>query len=266
MIAGGMDKGSSLSWIICGNRLFIWSYLSATVSRKCSILEIPSSALPNENFTTKSRYDNLWMVCIVPWNVASTNSDKIPAQCTSVGVVICNRKTQALVYWPDIYLESGNFPIVSLPTSESEEIDLSGDGVDYSFGHDWLNSIIASAIPGSSHECIVIGCQSNGNLWHFHLTPTGASRRRVSLSTHDGSCTSHAQLYKGYPRSLIWRLQHVSSEDSFREFSLLTNHEIQCWKVMLAPDVNITRLWDHEIVGSDGDVGIKKDLAGQKHV
>lgn len=263
MLAGGMDKGSSLSWIICGNRLFIWSYLSGTVSRRCSILEIPSSALANENISIKSGHANMWLACILRWDVASTNCDHVLAQHNSVGVVICNRRTHALVYWPDIYLESGNLPIVSLPGPESGEIHLLGDGVDYSSGHDWLNSIIAAAIPGNSLECIVIGCQSNGNLWHFYLNPSGASRRRASLTTYG---TGQSQLNKGYARSLNWCLLHVSSEDTSREFLVLTNHEIQCWKVMLTPDVSITRIWAHEIVGNDGDLGIKKDLAGQKHV
>lgn len=40
-ISGGMEKGTSLAWIIIGNRLFIWNYLSSTASMKCVVLEIP---------------------------------------------------------------------------------------------------------------------------------------------------------------------------------------------------------------------------------
>lgn len=266
VLVGGMDKGSSLSWIICGNRLFIWSFLSFSSSRRCTVLDIPSSALTSESITMKSGHASLWIVCIVRWDASSPNNSKILAHCNSAGVVIFNRRTKAIVYWPDIYLERGNFPIVNLPTSESEDTHMSSDGVDDASRHDWLNSIIASAIPGSSQECIAIGCQSDGPLWHFYLTPSGISRREVSQTTPCAICTTHSQLNKGHARLLTWRFQHVSSEAPLREFFLLTNHEIQCWNVMLAPDVNVKRLWANEVVGNDGDLGIKKDLAGQKHV
>ncbi|ONK67430.1 uncharacterized protein A4U43_C06F20170 [Asparagus officinalis] len=256
-------------------QLFIWSYLSATLSRGCSVLEIPPPALGSADTTTTtptstkpSGHANPWMVCIVRWDVASTHSDKAVARCKSAGAVLCNRRTRALAYWPDIYVGGGNSPILSLPPpEEAEEIGLSGDGADSSSEYDWFNSFIASAIPGTSHECIVIGCQSNGNLWLFHLTPTGASRKRASQSACGDSCADRSPLQsKGQARSIIWRLQHVSSRDSSREFFLLTNNEIQCWNVVLARDVNIARVWSQEIVGSDGDLGIKKDLAGQKHI
>lgn len=270
LLSGGMDKGTFLSWIVCGNHLFIWSYLSAAVSKKCVVLEIPSSALGNRDIGMKSRHTNHWMVCVVKWGIASTNSDKVLGLCNSAGIVICNQKSQTVVYWPDIYSESGNAPIASLPIPL--ETDLQGDGrtgakcIQDLSEYDWFNSIIVSAIPGSSHECIAIACQSNGDLWHFHLTSSGIYRKKISQDTLGGSSTGHSQMNKGYARSLIWRLQHALSEESDRQFLLLTDLAIQCWNIKLAPDLNVTKLWTHEIVGNDNDLGIKKDLAGQKHI
>ncbi|KAL5581691.1 hypothetical protein UlMin_014133 [Ulmus minor] len=71
---------------------------------------------------------------------------------------------------------------------------------------------------------------------------------------------------KGYPRSLVWRFSHPSLQESSREFFLLTDHEIQCFSVELCPDMIVSKVWSNEIIGTDGDLGIKKDLAGQKRI
>lgn len=248
MQAGGIDKASALSWIICGNQLFVWNYLSPVVSNKCVVLDIPSSVICDD--AIKSVHGSIWMVSIVPGDVAGRNSDRVLIQCDSAGVVICNRKTHAVVYWTDIYHEDSSTPIVCLPTAEHSMSDHTSE-------QDLINSIIVSATPGTSNECIAIACQSNGKLLQYHLTPTGVSLIRTS------ECIQGS---KGYARSLIWRLQNVPSENSTREFFLLTNYEIQCWNVTLSHDLNITRLWTQEVVGKDGDLGIKKDIAGQKHI
>lgn len=273
-----MDKGTSLSWIICGRQIFIWSYLSAAFSKKCVALEIPSSAFRDED-DMKSMQGNHWMVRVVGWDIASSRSGTMLGQCSSACIVLCNQKTQAIVYWPDVFSDSENIPIVSFPMPESVESDLTSDGRKAADGnlrsklvgsdnlseHVRVKSIIVTAIPGNYHECTAIVCQSIGDLWLFHFTTSGVYRRRIS---HDvvGISSGHSHMNKGHAGSLIWRSQHTCPEGSDRQFFLLTDCEIQCWNMMLAPDFNITNLWTHEIVADDGDLGIKKDLAGQKHI
>lgn len=272
LLAGGMDKVTFLSWVICGNQLFIWSYLSSVVSKGCVVLEIPSSVLGNRDsgVATKSRHGNQFMVSIVKLDIESQSSDKLLRQCNSVAIVICNRKSQMIAYWPDIYAENRVPPIISVPTHM--ESDLQGDGRnganhnDEMSEYEWLNSIIVSVIPGSSHECIAVACQSNGHLWHFHLTPSEIYRKKVSQESPGSSSAGRLRMNKGYPRSLIWRLKHNPPEESNRQFLFLTDHAIECWNVKLAPDINFVKLWTQEIVGNDNDLGIKKDIAGQKHI
>ncbi|XP_038975715.1 nuclear pore complex protein NUP133-like [Phoenix dactylifera] len=278
VLAGGMDEGTSLAWIICGRQIFIWSYLSAAVSKNCVALEIPSSAFGDKD-DMKFMHGNHWMVCVVGWDIASSSSETMLGQCSSAGIVVCNQMTKAIVYWPDVFSDSENIPIASLPMPESGESDLTSDGrkaanrnhgsncvgSDNLSEHDRVNSIIVTAIPGNYHECIAIACQSNGDLWLFRLTSARICQRRIS---HDavGISSGHSQMNKRHARSLIWRSLHACPKESGRQFFLLTDCEIQCWNIMLAPDINITKLWIHEIVADDGDLGIKKDLAGQKHI
>ncbi|XP_010908789.1 nuclear pore complex protein NUP133 isoform X3 [Elaeis guineensis] len=277
VLAGGMDKGTSLSWIICGRQIFIWSYLSAAVSKKCVALEIPSAFGDKDDM--KSMPGNHWMVCVVGWGIASSSSEIMLGQCSSAGIVLCNQKTQAIVYWPDVFSDSENIPIASFPTPEAIESDLTSDGrkaTKWNHGSNWVgsdnlsehvrvNSIIVTAIPGNYRECVAIACQSNGDLWLFHFTLAGIYWRRIS---HDavGISSGHSHMNKGHARSLIWHSQHACPEESGRQFFLLTDCEIQCWNITLTPDINVTRLWTHEIVADDGDLGIRKDLAGQKHI
>ncbi|XP_058070662.1 nuclear pore complex protein NUP133 [Magnolia sinica] len=283
-ISGGMDKGTSLCWMVCGNQVFIWSYLSPAVSKKCVVLEFPS-ILKNGDAASKIRHGNSWMVSVVKWDGASGTTENVVRQCNSVGIVICNQKTKAVVYWPDIYSEGGNIPTVSIPSFDESKATAS-PGVEKAANRhqqqSWngsstlvepgiFNSLIASAIPDALHECIVLACRSNGELWQFHCSPSGIHRQKVSqdisVASTRGSDNGQPLMNKGYARSLVWRYhQLVISEGSSRQFFLLTDHELQCWNIQLIPDINISRLWSHEIVGSDGDLGIKKDLAGQKQV
>ncbi|KAK1274128.1 hypothetical protein QJS04_geneDACA022204 [Acorus gramineus] len=198
--------------------------------------------------------------------------------CSSAGIVACNKKTHTVIYWPDIYSDSGSTPVISYPSSDEsadDEIDHDGGAmvnrsqeigrIGYFGEGSSLNSLIASAIPGESLQCIALACRSNGELWHFLCTPSGTYRENVS---QDISASSSAQENgnTGYARSLAWHFQRCISEISSREFFLLTNSEIQCWSVGLTPNKNVVKLWSHRIVGTDVDLGIKKDLAGQKHI
>ncbi|KAL6975608.1 hypothetical protein U1Q18_024400 [Sarracenia purpurea var. burkii] len=244
-ISGGMDKETSLAWIICGNRLFVWSYLSSSASRKCVVLDLPSGVSPS----------NSWMLFIVNWDTTHRKNDKSVKQCNSAGVVMCNQRTRALVYWPDIYSDNGRSPKTSLASND---------------GLSCLNSLIASAISGGSHACVALACGSNGELWQFYCSPTGIQRKQiypdVLSSSYQGSESGLLLGTKGYPQSLIWRFSQHYLEESNRQFFLLTDHEIQCFVITLSSNIAVMKLWSHEIIGADGDLGIQKNLAGQKWV
>ncbi|XP_043691253.1 nuclear pore complex protein NUP133 isoform X2 [Telopea speciosissima] len=280
-VSGGMDKGTSLSWIICENRLFIWSYLSPVSSKKCFVLELSPSVIGSGGVSSEPSHCNSWMVCVVNWDGRRTSSNNVVQQLKSLGIVVCNQKTQAFLYWPDIF-EDGATPL-TIPAS-FDDSNSPGVGKALSYWEQqhnrnkdsylvepsYFNSLIACAVPNRVHVCIALACGSNGELWQFLCTPSGISRKKVSqnfdtLSAH-GSDTGKSLVRKGYPRSLIWRSDLPTSDITNKEFFLLTDYEIQCFNVKLVPDLSISKLWSHEIIGTDGDLGIKKDLAGQKRI
>ncbi|GAV78363.1 Nucleoporin_C domain-containing protein/Nucleoporin_N domain-containing protein [Cephalotus follicularis] len=272
-VSGGMDKGTCLSWIVSGTRLFIWSYLSFPASKKCTVLEIPSNMFVNGNG---------WLLCAVNWAGTSTAVNKVFQLNNSVGILLCNKKNRAVVYWPDIYSEGGIAPVTSFAAfDESEFSSSSADGMtslNRRGQHGWLgsrsiaslNCLIASPVPNGQHVCVGLACSSNGELWQIYCSPSGIQCNKLygnipSLSSY-GSGSSHPIGRMGYPRSLIWRSLFFSMEDFNREFFLLIDNAILCYSVKLCPDIYVSRLWSHEIVGTDGDLGIKKDLAGQKRI
>ncbi|KAG9443474.1 hypothetical protein H6P81_014814 [Aristolochia fimbriata] len=255
-ISGGMDRATSLAWMICGDQLFLWSVFSSSVSKKCVTLKFPS-LLENGHMDGSSWSSDSWMVSVVKWDSTDGASD-------SVGMVICNRKTEAVVYWPNVYSIN-----VNTVTDMQSHISLTKSEV--LAGQSAFNSMIASPLRWSSLECIALTCGSNGDLWLFRCTPSGIFREKVGqvfpASSNVSKASDHTIMTMGYPRSLIWRFDHFkASEESKRQFFFLTNNEIQCWEVQLVDNLNVSRLWAHEIVGNDGDLGIKKDIAGQKHI
>lgn len=275
-IYGGMEKGTCIAWIVCGSRLFIWSYLSPAASMKCVVLEIPSNVL--ENGDIRRSDGDTWSLCAVNWDMTSSRTKKVVEHNNYAAIVLCNQKTRAVIYWPDIYSEVKTAPVISTASSDEVEVifttltrqqhssrQRSGLTELYSF-----NSLIASAVPNSQHVCVAIASSSNGELWQFLCSPSGIKRQKVhwntSSLTSQGGDNGHVAGSKGYPRSLIWRFSHYSVHESNREFFLLTDHEIHCFNVELLLDINVSKVWSHEIIGTDGDLGIKKDLAGQKRV
>lgn len=279
-----MDKETCLSWIIYRNRLFIWSCLSPAASKNCVVLELPTNVLEDGDIG-KNAYDGSnWLLYVVNWDRTSRGRNKIVCGCNSAGIVMCNQQTQAVIYWPDIYDERGSTPVTSLLASDESEVTSSpingmttpnrqrqrSRSTNSSMGSNSFNSLIAAAVPASQHLCVALACSSNGELWQFYCGPTGIQRCKVyqeivSLSSQ-GSDSGQFVGSKGYPRSLIWRFSLQSTEDSCRQFFLLTDHEIQCFSITFQPDLNVSKLWSHEIVGTDGDLGIKKHLAGQKRI
>ncbi|KAH7843823.1 hypothetical protein Vadar_021128 [Vaccinium darrowii] len=69
-----------------------------------------------------------WMLFIVNWYGTHSNSNKAAQQCNSAGIVMCNRQTRALVYWPDIYSEDKSSPIASLASIDELEMAYSPAG------------------------------------------------------------------------------------------------------------------------------------------
>ncbi|KAJ3669565.1 hypothetical protein LUZ60_011515 [Juncus effusus] len=238
VVKGGIDKGTSLAWMICGAELYIWSYASSSVSKNCVVLQVPSQLF-------SSLKESNWAVCMLAWDKPKARRElaMLEQQHTSLGIILCNQTTRAVAYWPDIYSKQGinNDPIIDLlPKSDESESERSS-----------FNSIIAAPVPGSCNECIAIACQPNATLTLFQLSENNVHRKKFS----DESCE--------YMRSLVWQPKRDSSDLSFL---LLTNHEIQCWSVIFSPTLSVKKVWAHLILGNDGDLGIKKDLAGQKHV
>ncbi|KAJ7960264.1 Nuclear pore complex protein [Quillaja saponaria] len=277
---GGMEKETSLAWIICGNRLFIWSYLSPAASMKCIVLDFPLNVM--ETGDNGKMNADCWLVCIVNWDSTSGRIKKGVKHCNSAGIIMCNRITRDVIYWPDI---SGNntASITSLASSDVLEVTSHVIGKttpnrqrqhnnlgSSSNGLNVINSLIVSAVPDSKYVCVALACCSNGELWQFHCSPTSIHRKKVYENiirfTSQGSDACQFLSNNGYPRSLIWRLRHQSTEKSNREFFLLTEHEIQCFNLKLNPDICVSKLWSQEIIGTDGDLGYKKDLAGQKRI
>ncbi|TXG55512.1 hypothetical protein EZV62_020768 [Acer yangbiense] len=282
-VSGGMDKEACLSWIICRDRLFVWDHLSSAASNKCIVLELPSNVRENGAIGMGFYHGNSWMLIVVNWDGGARQTSKGIQRNTSAGIVLCNQKTRDVVYWPNIS-EGVTTPVTSLASFDEQELTSSpvdgkttpnsqrqGSKARSSFvGSSSFNSLIASAVPATQKTCVALACSSDGDLWQFYCSPTGVHRKQVchdilSVSSQ-GSDSGQLAGSKGYPRSLIWASSGFSMKELNRQFFLLTDHEIQCFNVKLCHDLNVSKLWCHEIVSTDGDSGIKKDLAGQKRI
>lgn len=257
-ISGGMDKETCLSWIICRRKLFIWNYLSPAASKNCVVLELPPNAVEDGDISKNPYLSNSCLLCVINWDIPSRESNKVVSGCSSAGLLLCNPKTRVVIYWPDIYDREGSTPIISMLYSD-ESVN------SFSVGPGSLNSLIASAVPDAHHICVALACSSNGELWKFYCSPGGIQCDKIISSSPDVDSGQFGGS-KGYPRSLVWQISHHPREGSKREFLLLTDHEIQCFSITFQPDTGISKVWSHEIVGNDGDLGIKKDLAGQKRI
>lgn len=267
--SGGMDKETSLAWIICGKRLFMWNCLSPTASIGCVELELPSTILESGSMGKKSSNSNHWLVCVVNWDNMKRTAGNVVQQCGSIGIVICNKKTHCLAFWSDIHNSNSIPPVTSAVFIEESESTYHGKD---SSNKQWpqaklcISSLIASPIPATTNSCIAVACSSDGMLWGFLCSPSGIQRKRVENMFPQEGKHSAQGASKGYPRSLKWNPFTQLFDEPSRQFLLLTNHEIQCFEVKLSSEVNMSKLWSHEIIGNDGDLGIQKDLAGQKRI
>ncbi|XP_057528042.1 nuclear pore complex protein NUP133 isoform X1 [Amaranthus tricolor] len=276
-IAGGLDKETALSWMICGKKLFVWNYLSPAASKRCVILDLPSDIFGS---TSRKPYlGDTWLLCVINWDSAHHSSSMVK-QLTSAGVVLCNQKSRAVVYWPDIFSDEEASFVISLASPEELGTNSSMEHSKGSLSqlhagsrHDTLsaeprsfNSLIASTIPFNHHACVALATSSNGELWQFICSPAGILRQNRHDVVTSFSSRSQMPGNNRYPRSLIWRFPSIPKGESDRQFFLLTDHEIQCFSVNLSPNPTLSKIWSHEIIGTDDDFGIKKDLVGQKRI
>ncbi|GER40868.1 nucleoporin [Striga asiatica] len=254
-VAGGMDKETSLAWIICGNGL-----LSSAASRKCINIDLTSVKEEIGDVSSSSFQPNNWLVRFVNWDSLKKAGSITVQQLNSAGIILCNKKTGALLFWPDISNADRMLPFTSRAFS-----DKLGNNAAKSF---YINSLITSPVSSTNKSCIALACSSNGELWRFFCSPSGIQLEQIehgmSNKFSEGNSKGSPVASKGYPRSLIWQFPSHSSDDTTKQFLLLTNHEIQCYAVKLSSDLDVVKLWTHEIIGVDGDLDLPKNLAGQK--
>lgn len=278
-IYGGMDKGTCLAWLICGKQIFIWNFLAPSYSKHCVTLDIPS-LVEVEDVGSRSWSTRNWLVCMVKWEDNHIRPDKV----VSTGLLMCHRITEAVVYWPDIHAGNVSAPVISVPADTFENVasakterftknfpEHSWTQSDVSAGSSYVNSLIASAIPGTSHDCLAVACDAGGQVQRFYCSSSRIDRGKLCQISNNKLDTKRSGdlsgTDKGSARSTIWDFAKLVSPDSLiRRFFVLTNHEIQCWETRLAREMYAYRLWSHEIVGTETDADIKKDFAGQKQI
>lgn len=258
-VSGGMDKETCLSWFITGTKLFVWSHLTASPSRKCVLLELPFA---NQESLQDGKS---WLISLVSWDAASTGA---PARSprSPIGLVLVNRKTRGVVFWSDIFSSQEASPVTTSLGSFDETGMYSSPKVRKSSrqsngirgnrsGYSDLNALITTPVDSTERVCIAVACSSSGELWKFTCSPTGIESNQIHLDV------SSSSMSEGYPRSLVWK---GSARESCCQFLMLTDCDIHCFTI--EPDLTLSEVWRHEIVGNDGDSGIKKDIASQKEI
>ncbi|MCO5568369.1 hypothetical protein L7F22_022068 [Adiantum nelumboides] len=274
-VCGGMDQSTGLSWMIQGTHLFVWRHVSHPSSEDFRILRIPHELCTATYDRIDPKHGSSWAVCIVNLqNEIQKNSVDFRKGCINTSVIICSRKSLAIVYWTDIFSEEGSIPMFNL-SAEDENMEFTAMlGQRVSSGGAGANkdSHVSSMVACLYTEidlqgCVAIACQSTGELWRFDCTSNGIVRRKVHREVDDGPsqgelgqsffiCNSHAA------RSLIWRSKQDSNE-GWRQLLLLTATGIECWDVELARGYQINLSWTFDVL-ADLDSG--KVLVGQKQV
>ncbi|XP_010467055.1 PREDICTED: nuclear pore complex protein NUP133 isoform X1 [Camelina sativa] len=273
-VSGGMDTETCLSWFITGSKLFVWSHLTTLPSRKCVVLELPSCVLTTEESGSGLQDGKSWLVSVVPWDTSAGAASRAARSRSPVGIVLCNRKSRAVVYWSDIFSGQEAAPVTSIGSSDEHVVYRSPTGrISSSFikrqsngvrsgraEYSDLNSLITTAVAAAERLCIAVACSSNGELWQYTCSPTGVKSNQEELNISSSSVS------EGYPRSLIWRFSQGLARESCWQFFMLTDCDIHCFTIEPYPDLTVSKVWQHEIVGTDGDSGIKKDIASQKQI
>ncbi|KAG6552909.1 hypothetical protein Mapa_005565 [Marchantia paleacea] len=278
-IYGGMDGRSGLSWVLHGSTLFVWSHLNSRAAQGCAVLTIPPQFSGRDGRVGDSKFSENWLVSIVGWRTEDQNDVSFVKACKSAGVVMCHRKTLAIVYWPDVF-KDGDTSVVSLgpgdkiegsSTPALEESRLSArksfsswTGSTGGPGGELVNSLIASAVPGGTPQaCVVIAGRSNGELWRYDCCPLGITRQQIIRDVVARQDVGLIAFNSSSARSMVWRFPADNPQQGVRQLLLLTAAELECWNVELAPGGKVSEAWRFNILGNPDT---QKDLAGQKQV
>ncbi|KAK6919235.1 LOW QUALITY PROTEIN: Nucleoporin, Nup133/Nup155-like, N-terminal [Dillenia turbinata] len=165
--------------------------LSPTASRKCTVLDLPSNVLGSRDTDESSYCADKWFLCVVNWDGTSRSRSNAVQQGVSAGFFMCNPKTRAVIYWPDISSKSAlvtslassdevevTFPhsdVKTTPSKHRQHIKIGGSAtVSSSF-----NSLIALVTPKNRLICVALACCANGELWQFQCSPSDIQRKKV---------------------------------------------------------------------------------------
>lgn len=141
----------------------------------CVVLETPLNDGDVVDYDAGS-----WLVFMVNYDSLSFRSNKVAKHVT---VFLCNRKTLAVIYWPDIYSQSRNalvtslvsfdeLEVVSEKTLSKKQTRQSKQAIDLN-GLNIFNSVIAFAVPNYTLVGVAPVCSSSGEFWLFECSPTG---------------------------------------------------------------------------------------------
>ncbi|KAI5071016.1 hypothetical protein GOP47_0013267 [Adiantum capillus-veneris] len=267
-VCGGMDQITGLSWMIQGTHLFVWRHVSHQSSESFRIFPIPHELCTASGDRIDPKHGNSWAVCIVGLqNENKKSSIKFHENYINASVVMCNRKSLAVVYWTDIFSEAGSIPVLGLSTEDTMDLTtLSGRRGDKA---KHVSSMVAcSYMKTDIQGCVAIACQSTGELWRFDCTRHGIAQKKVCREVDDGP--SRGELGESFyiinsaaARSVAWRSEEGASKEGLRQLLLLTANGIECWDVELATGYQIHLLWTFDVL-ADLDSG--RVLVGQKKV
>lgn len=274
-----MAGKSGLSWVLHGENLFVWSHLNSRGPQGCAVLTIPHQFSRDGRGSDPKLGEN-WLVCIFGRQVKDSSDVSFVKACHSAGVIMCNRKTLAVVYWPDAFTD-GDTCVTLGPEEKSDgpsgganasSTDESRVSTRRSFsswtgnagGHavDMVNSLVAS--PGdeaSGEACVAVAGRSNGDLWRIDCSPDGITRRKIVRDVAPRQDMGLIAFNSSSARSLVW---HSGPNDAgVRPLLLLTASGLECWNVALAPGGTVGLAWSYDILG---EKDVLKDLANQKQV
>ncbi|KAI4384924.1 hypothetical protein MLD38_003008 [Melastoma candidum] len=161
-LSGGIDRGTLLSWIISGNRIFIWSYLSPAASKKCISLTIPSALVDSEAREADVSGRNEWLLDIVNWESGNPPKRNVGQEHSSVGarpsgsaVILSGDGTATVSHY---YRNSTRLFLFDLPYDAGKVLDASVlPSTDESEEGAWIVLTEKAGIWAIPEKAIVLG-------------------------------------------------------------------------------------------------------------
>ncbi|KAH7276894.1 hypothetical protein KP509_39G025700 [Ceratopteris richardii] len=272
-ICGGMDEGTGLSWMICGTCVFVWRHVSHQWSENFRKFAMPNELCTPSLDKIDSKHGDSWVVCITELqSETQTSTAKFTQKCISASMIICSRKSLAVVHWADIFSDTDYKPVLSLgPGGSLEYKGLTERRASLGWTGAAVSSHVRSMVSSfymncDVQGCVAIVCLSTGELWRLDCHGSNIYWKKIYRDVDDGP--AQGDLGKSFPisnsvgaRSLVWRPKEGSSMEGWRQLLLLTAAGIECWDVELSVDHNIQLLWKYDVF-ADLDSG--KVLTGQK--